>query len=227
MHGEAERSLAPRITWVVLHLGQVALAGWILLGGGYEALGRLAGAGWTAGDPGRRVALLACGALLWLRMTYGVLVLVTRRFSWGEAAPVTLASAVYQLGFALLGAGEAARLGTADAAALLLVAMGSALNTGAELQRRAFKAHPEHRGHLCTGGFFALARHPNYLGDVIWGVGWALLTRSPWAWLIVAVEVAGFVFSQVPTLDRYLERRYGDEYRAWAGRTARLFPFIW
>jgi protein-S-isoprenylcysteine O-methyltransferase Ste14 len=37
----------------------------------------------------------------------------------------------------------------------------------------------------------------------------------------------GFVFVNIPAQDRYLEERYGEEYRLYAKRTARLIPYIY
>jgi protein-S-isoprenylcysteine O-methyltransferase Ste14 len=227
MHGQKESSSIPRVTWVVLHLAELGVVLFILFGGGYELLGHAMGLDWHAGDLGRRVVLAAFGVVLWVRMTLTALYLLRRRFGWSEAVPVLLATAIYQWGFALLGAGAAGPLDALDAIGIVLYVIGSVFNTGSELQRRAFKSKPEHAGQLYTGGFFALTRHPNYFGDSLWGLGWALVTHEPWSAVIVAIEVGGFVFSQIPVLDRYLESHYGEAYRAWAARTKRFIPFVY
>lgn len=227
MHGEPETSWGPRWTWVGLHVIELALALWILLGGGYQVLGRLVGHPVSLGDGARRWVLAAFGVVLLARMSFTGLVLLTRKFAWNEALAVAGGSGVYQIGFALFGAGATAHLGLFDGVGVVLFALGSVLNTGSELQRRAFKAKPEHQGQLFTGGFFSLCRHPNYFGDFVWGVGWAMLTRNPWSAILVAIEVSGFVFSQIPLLDKYLDGHYGDAYRAWARRTKRFIPFVY
>ena len=137
---------------------------------------------------------------------------------------MTFGAAMYQLGFAGLGAASGPSLGAWDVPAVALFVAGSALNMGSEWARLRFKRRPENRGRLYTRGPFALVRHPNYLGDVLWGVDWALATRSAWSAIIVAVEVAGFVFVNIPQLSAHLEERYGDAYRTWASRTARRGP---
>ena len=227
MHGQEETSWGPRVTWVTFHLAELGVALWILLGHGYEALGHLFGAHWTAGDETRRVVLAALAVVLWARMTLTGLFILQRRFGWNEAVPVIFASAIYQWGFALLGAGTKAPLGALAWIGVTLYVVGSVFNTGSELQRRAYKAKPENKGKLYTGGFFALTRHPNYFGDSLWGLGWALVTRNAWSAIIVAIEVSGFVFSQIPELDRYLDSHYGEAYRAWAKRTKRFVPFVY
>jgi protein-S-isoprenylcysteine O-methyltransferase Ste14 len=227
VHGQKETSWLPRAAWVALHLAQVAVVMWILFGGGYQAIGQLIGREWHAGDLGRRVVLAVFSIVLWVRMTLTALYLLQRKFGWPEAAPVALATAIYQWGFTMLGAGTVGELDAIDVMAIAAYAAGGVFNTGSELQRRAFKSDPRNAGRLYTGGFFALTRHPNYFGDSLWGVGWALVTHDAWSALIVAVEVSGFVFSQIPTLDRYLESHYGDAYREWARHTKRFIPFVY
>jgi protein-S-isoprenylcysteine O-methyltransferase Ste14 len=227
MHGETETARGPRWVWVTLHLLELAVALWIVLGGGYALLGRWVGRPVVVGDGARRWVLAAFAVILFARMSVTGLVLLKRKFAWNEALAVAGGSGVYQLGFALCGAGTMAHLSVLDGVGVVLFVLGSVLNTGSELQRRAFKARPEHRGQLFTGGFFSLCRHPNYLGDAVWGVGWALLTQNPWSTILVAIEVGGFVFSQIPLLDRYLDAHYGEAYRDWARRTKRFIPFVY
>lgn len=227
MYGHAEVSRWPRRAMVVAHVLIVALAAWFLIGSGTSVVGGWLGIAWKPGDPVRRGLLLAFAIVLWLRMSGTALLLLKRRFRWAEMASVGAGVALYQLGFGLLGAGQVRPPDGWDTLAVILFLGGGALNTLSEYARLRFKARPENRGKLYTEGPFAVVRHPNYLGDVLWGIGWAILARSPWAVLIVAAELSGFVFVNVPQLSAYLEQRYGDAYRAWAKRTARLVPFLY
>jgi protein-S-isoprenylcysteine O-methyltransferase Ste14 len=212
-YGKPETSRTPRRVWIAVHLLQLLAAAAILAA--------------AHGDPARRLLLCAFGVVLWLRMTYTGAVLLERRFSWAEAAAVASGTAVYQLGFAALGAGTTAPIGVLDVVAVVLYLGGGAVNTLSELARKRFKARPENRGRLYTRGLFAVTRHPNYLGDILWGTGWALATRNAWSAILVALEAAGFACFNVPALDRYLASRYGAEYEAWARRTKRLVPFVY
>ena len=105
--------------------------------------------------------------------------------------------------------------------------MGSWLNTASELQRLRWKKRPRNAGHLYTRGLFRLCRHPNYLGDTVLFIGFALITGSPIALVIPAIMAAGFVFAAIPALDRRLAEHYGREFEAWATRTHRYIPFIY
>ncbi len=227
MYGQDEISHAPRLTWVALHLALVGVAAWILLGGGYGAVTGLFGAARTPGDPGRRTVLFLFGAVLWVRMTLTVLVLLKRRFGWSEFGAVLAATVIYQVGFPLLGAGARAPLGWPDGLGIALFLLGSWLNTGSEFQRKRFKDDPAHRGRLYTGGLFRLARHINYFGDFTWAVGWALVTRNAWAGLIPLLMAAGFIFVNIPALSRYLHAHYGAEYDEWARHSKRFIPFVY
>lgn len=227
MYEHAEVSRWPRRGMVAAHLVVVALVGWFLVGSGTSAVSAWLGVTWTPGDPARRAVLLAFAIILFLRMSVTALVLLERRFRWSEMGMVSAAIALYQLGFGLLGVGNGRALDGWDTVAVILFLGGGALNSLSEWARKRFKARPENRGKLYTQGAFALVQHPNYLGDILWGIGWALLGRSPWAIIIVVAEISGFVFVNIPQLSVYLEQRYGDAYRTWARRTARLVPYLY
>ncbi len=68
-------------------------------------------------------------------------------------------------------------------------------------------------------------RHPNYLGDILWALGWAFMTRNVWVLLIPAA--AGFAFMFIPQLSEYLSKRYDKQYESWVKRTKRLIPYIY
>lgn len=217
MHGQQETSPVTRlVVWGFGHLLLLTLAGWIYLGH------------WvTPGDPARRLVLFLFGVVMWSRMLLTAFVFLRRRIGWSEAGGVIVALALYQVGFALLGAGAQERLSAWDSGSIALFVLGSYLNTWSEWQRRRFKADPANRGRLFTKGLFRLARHINYLGDTLWVTGWALLTRNGWALLIPALLAALFIFSQIPTLSRYLQEHYGVQYTEWARTTKRFIPFVY
>ncbi len=227
MHGEQETSFGPRLVWILLHALIVFVAGWFLVFDGCEIVfGRL-GIDVVEGHAGRRAVLLAFGIGMWIRMTFGALLFLKRRFDWGECLAVTAACAVYQFGFAVAGVGTAVPLGWFDLPAVFLYLAGSGINTFAELERNQFKQDPAHRDQLYTGGLFAVVQHPNYSGDIMWLIGWALLTLNPWAFLLPGLATAGFVFFFIPTLGRYLQARYGAAYERWSARTAKLVPRLY
>lgn len=227
MHGERETSIVPRVTWIVAHLALLIAAGWIYFAGGYERFGALFGQDWSTGDRVRRAVLFAFGVVTFVRFTFTMAVLLKRRFGWGEFGGVLFATIVYQVGFALLGAGAGARLGWLAGVGIALFVLGSFLNTGSELQRKRFKDDPANAGKLYTRGLFGLARHINFFGDTLWVTGWALLTMNPWSALIPIALTAGFVFGFIPDLARHLRAKYGAQYDEWAKRTKAFVPFVY
>lgn len=42
-----------------------------------------------------------------------------------------------------------------------------------------------------------------------------------------AYRTAAFIWYHIPGLDKYLEDRYGDEFREYAARTKRFVPLVW
>ena len=212
MHGDNDPSKLPRLVMVGLHLVGVLLATAILT---------------TEPLTPRRAALLACAWVYFARVLATSFVFMKRGVDWTEAFQVGPFLLIIQVALAWLGARASAPWGPVDTLAVVLYVVGSFLNTGSELQRKAWKARPENKGHLYTGGLFGLSRHVNYFGDVVLFSGFALLTRSPWAALVPALMAAMFVFLHIPILDRYLRERYGEEYVDWTKRSKKLVPFVY
>lgn len=227
MHGEAETSLAPRTTGVVLHAVMLAIAGWILLGGGAETIGSRLGLDWTAGDVARRAVLFVFGCVLFVRLAFTSFWLLRRRFDWGELAGVTIACAVYQIGFGLLGATQSAAFSVIGTVGIGLFLLGSYLNTWSEVQRKRFKDDPANKGQLFTGGLFRYARHINYFGDLLWVTGWTMVTGNPWSTIVPAILAAGFAFYFIPSLSAHLGKKYGSQYDQWVRTTKKFVPFVY
>lgn len=227
MHGEEETSLAPRTTGVVLHACILGMAGWILLGGGIETVGSWFSQQWLPGNLPRRIVLTTFGCILFTRLTFTSFCLLKRKFEWGELVGVMFACVTYQIGFALLGATEAASFGIVGIVGIGLFVFGSYLNTWSEIQRKRFKDNPDNKGKLFMGGLFRYARHINYFGDTLWVAGWAMATRNPWSAVIAIALTAGFIFFFIPSLSGHLERKYGDQYDEWAETTKKFVPFVY
>jgi protein-S-isoprenylcysteine O-methyltransferase Ste14 len=227
MHGSHEITQLPRMAWTMVHLVFVLAVAWLYFGGGISVVGNWFGQSWYPGDPSRRLLLMAFGITLWMRMSFTAFVLLKRRFEWTECIAVIGAVAFYQFGFALLGATSLAPLSAIDLIAAGLFILGSYLNTGSEIQRKKFKTNSFNNGKLYSGGLFSVVRHPNYLGDILWALGWAAATRNIWAVLISLVAAVGFVFLFIPQLSAYLSKQYGEQYEDWARRTKRLIPFVY
>ncbi|MCK4874102.1 MAG: DUF1295 domain-containing protein [Phycisphaerales bacterium] len=212
---------------MVTHLTLVAGVAWLYFGGGFNIIGSWFGGDWISGDMSRRSVLMVFSIVLWCRMSFTAFYLLRRRFGWAEFWPVLFATAIYQVGFALLGGISDTPLRLVDVLGIGLFALGSYLNTGSELQRKRFKDDAANKGKLYTSGLFRLARHVNYLGDSLWATGWAILTANRWAALVPVLLTAAFIFFFIPSLSKYLSRRYGEQYDEWAKRTKAFIPFVY
>ncbi|WP_283424722.1 DUF1295 domain-containing protein [Shimia sagamensis] len=213
-----DRSFGPKLIFAVLHGGIVGLCLWLAF-----ALE------WA--DPARAKLLAGCAVLYFLRHLITLFALLKRKVDLLEALALSAFMAVFEIGFLLLGAGilrdTAVPFGGMDMLALGLIALGSYLNTGSELQRRIWKKRPESKGRCYTGGLFKYSIHINYFGDMVLFTGWALLTTSWLAFAIPLFMTVGFIFVHIPGLDAYLFQRYGAEFDAYAAKTAKLIPFVY
>ena len=57
--------------------------------------------------------------------------------------------------------------------------------------------------------------------------GWVLMTGQLGLLIIPVVMALLFIFGNIPALDRYLEDRYGDEYRVYARTVKRFIPYVY
>jgi len=162
-----------------------------------------------------------------MRMTFMMLVLLKRHIPLEESLSVPLAFGIYYVGFPLLAANRPSPLDLLDVLGIALFVVGSVINSGAELQRHFWKAHPENAGKLYTGGLFRYAIHINYFGDVLWVTGYALVTHNLWSALIPAFLFVMFAAANIPKLDAYLRTKYGEAFVAYEGRTKRFIPGVY
>jgi protein-S-isoprenylcysteine O-methyltransferase Ste14 len=227
MHGEYEQAIAPRIFLAVVLAAAVAAVGWLLLGGGLEALRAHWGADWVLASPARRWLLFAAALIYFLRVLATGFYLLKRKMGWGEAVLISVWIALIDLLFAWLGGINPWAIGLATWLGVVLYIIGSFLNTGSELGRKRWKERPENQGHLFTGGLFRYAMHINYFGDEALFTGYALITGRAWALLVPLAMLAGFLFFSIPDLDRHLRAHYGAEFDAYARRTRKIVPFLY
>lgn len=113
-------------------------------------------------------------------------------------------------GLVVLTAGVALRLGP-------MLALGRRFASVVALQ-------PDHT--LTTTGFYARVRHPSYLGILLMDVGFVGVFRS-----LPAVALLPLVFwmfkRRMDVEEAFMTGRFGDEYRGYAARTARLLPGVY
>lgn len=226
MHGERETTAVPRTVFAAISMCAALASVWLLSFGGH----RIIPESWMGqSNPVAARAWLLSGAALIVALRFVVLAafILKRKMAWAEVGQVSAYMLVIFVVQVFFGLRANAALDLWDLVATLFFIAGSVMNTGSELQRLAFKRNPSNKGKLFTGGFFRLVRHPNYLGDLLWMSGWALMTRSMWAFVPVVVTLVMFIMMHMPLLTRHMEDRYGDDWQTYAARTKRLIPFVY
>ena len=205
----------------------VALACWLLYGGGSRALESLLGWSSESGDPVRKACLAAALSIYYVRMLFTTFVFLKRGVGWSEVFTVAPWLVFIYLLLAFSGGRNPAPFGPAAAIGVALFVAGSWMNTQVEYARYQWKRRPENRGRLYTLGLFHYSRHPNYLGDLISFSGMCLISG---AWITAVIPVlmlAGFVFVNIPVLDSHLHDRYGAAFDEYARRTRKLIPLLY
>jgi protein-S-isoprenylcysteine O-methyltransferase Ste14 len=113
-------------------------------------------------------------------------------------------------GLVLLTAGVTLRLGP-------MLALGRRFASVVALQ-------PDHT--LTTTGFYGRVRHPSYLGILLMDVGFAGVFRSVPA--VALLPLVLWMFKRrMDVEEAFMIERFGDEYRSYAARTARILPGVY
>ncbi len=74
---------------------------------------------------------------------------------------------------------------------------------------------------LVTGGPYRLSRNPAYLADTLLYGAIALLADAAWALVPLPLVLAVIQYGVILREERYLERRFGQDYRNLQARTRR------
>ena len=125
---------------------------------------------------------------------------------------------------------EGARpLGALDALGAAFALGGTALELVADNQLRRFRLASPAPGSTLESGLWAWARHPNYLGEILFWIGLATFGLAAagfrwWAWLGGLAMLAMFRFVSLPMIEkRMLARRPG--YAERQRRVSLLIPW--
>jgi len=113
---------------------------------------------------------------------------------------------------------------------LMVFAAGIWLNyrTHRDLGRNFSPSLDVRREHtLVTNGVYAYVRHPMYSAFFLWGVAQALLLPNWVAGFSGLVGFAILYFLRVGQEERLMLDTFGEAYRAYMSRTARLVPWMY
>ena len=179
------------------------------------------------GDPLRRILIASCLIIYVIRLQVTVWILQRRKWTWFETITITILMTFVLYAFASVGGSNKKVVGAVEVIGILLYLSGSYINTHSEYYRHVWKLKEENRGQLYTEGLFSLAMHINYFGDIVLFTGLAMLTHSLSMLVIPLIMTLNFVFYIIPSLDRYLEKKYKDEFRDYSKKTKKFIPLIY
>ena len=179
------------------------------------------------GDPLRRVLLSACLIIYVIRLQVTVWIFQKRKWTWSETITIAILMSFVLYALASVGGSNKQAMGAVEIIGILLYLSGSYINTHSEYYRHAWKSKEENKGRLYTEGLFSLAMHINYLGDIVLFTGLAMITHSLSMCAIPLVMALNFVFFIIPSLDKYLEKKYMDDFKAYSKKTKKLIPMIY
>lgn len=205
-----------------------------------------------AGDPWRRIAITATALFHGVRLALHLFHDRVRghveedgryrdlRARWGAAADTrffvfyqaqAFLDVLLAVPWALAASRTEAFPGAFDFAGLGLWFVGIAIEAVADRQLRAFKADPANKGRVCRAGLWSVSRHPNYFGEWLMWVAYAV-----WAWpaaygywgvlapalmLFFILKVTG-----IPPTEAQSLRSRGDAYRAYQREVSAFFPWF-
>jgi protein-S-isoprenylcysteine O-methyltransferase Ste14 len=175
----------------------------------------------------RRILVAFCLIVYFIRFLFSVWVFSMRRWTWLETIIITILMSFAFFAFGWFGGNNKTILGVFEMIGIILYLSGSYINSSSEYFRHAWKKKIENKGHIYTKGLFKYSMHINYFGEIILFTGFAMVTHSIIPLLIALVMTANFIFNIIPLLDKYLEKKYDDEFREYSGKTKKLIPFLY
>ena len=180
-----------------------------------------------AGDFVRRILIASCLIIYFARLQVTVWVFQKRMWTWLETITITVLMSFVMYAFATVGGNNKQAVGVVETIGILIYILGSYINTHSEYHRHVWKLKAENSGRLYTEGLFSLSMHINYFGDIVLFTGFAMVTHSLSILVIPLIMAVNFVFNIIPSLDRYLEKKYKDEFRDYSRKTKKFIPLIY
>eukprot|EP01084_Bolivina_argentea_P084239 152394_1 len=175
----------------------------------------------------RKIALIACGWIYFLRVVYTMHFMLQRRIIMTEIFVTLIFQSIIHFSFGFKKSIDINQdFNYIDIVFILLYIVGSFFNSYSEIQRKQFKKLATSKGKLYTEGLFKYSRHPNYFGDALLFAGWGLLTWKFWnVWVSLFMSFT-FVSYHIPDLEKYLKQRYSKDWDQYQNTVAPFIPFV-
>ena len=104
----------------------------------------------------------------------------------------------------------------------LVIWLGLAISANVTFRRKGTPVNPyAPTTALATSGPYKFTRNPMYLGLVLMTVGFALVMNSMWLILLAVPVMLALRNLVIVHEERYLEEKFGDDYRAYLKRVRR------
>lgn len=227
IYSQKSKSIPQKTVILIIEVFLLWMAYWILFQNGGTTILSKVGIDALAGNYESRLITFVFSLVVFVRLQFMMFYLLKRKIPWEESISVPMAFALYYVGFALLVYGREVPIDSLDYVAIFIFVLGSYLNTASELQRHFWKKRAKNKGKLYTEKLFKYSMHINFFGDILWVVGYAMITRNIYAIIIPLLLFSLFAFWNIPTLDAYLADRYKGQFEGYAAKTKKLIPFIY
>ncbi|MEO9005289.1 MAG: DUF1295 domain-containing protein [Ginsengibacter sp.] len=227
LYSQESKSIPQKVIIHLLEIFFLWLSWWILFGEGGDFIQNKLHIHNATASIERREIIFVFNIVIFLRLAFMMFFLLKRKIPWEESVSVPFAFALYYIGYAMLVLPTNRSIDWIDYGAIILFIIGCTLNTGGEILRNHWKKNLENKGKIYTKGFFKYSMHINYFGDLLWVIGYAVITRNGWSVAIPVFLFCFFAFYNIPMLDKHLHEKYGDGFEAYAKYTKKLIPFIY
>ena len=175
----------------------------------------------------RRIIILVCCLIYFIRFAIGLFIFLQRKISWFEGGLVSVLFFMMFYIFIVSAGSHPEPIGLIDIVGIFMFLIGSYINTMADYQRFAWKRKNENKGRLYTLGLFKYSMHINYFGDAITYIGLALITLEMLCLFISIGIIVNFIVIQIPMLDKHLSKKYGNDFTEYSRVTKKFIPFVY
>ena len=170
---------------------------------------------WLLWFHGRHTAITKLDIHLPPSQKYFLPILLTNVAGWGYCLPLYFAAKNHS------------PLGAMDGLAVLVYIVGFVIHYGSDYQKLRFKRSEGSRGKLLTSGFWALCRHPNYFGDFLIYVAFALIGGRLLGWISPLLNFTQYLFDAIPKSEQWARERYGEQWEEYTKRVKKFIPFVY
>jgi steroid 5-alpha reductase family enzyme len=117
-------------------------------------------------------------------------------------------------------------VGGRDMVAIAIYIVGTIFHSGGDYQKQKFKADPASKGKILDTGLWSLCRHPNYFGDFLIYVSFAVIGGQAWGWIAPMLNLLQYVSDAIPKSEKWAAKKYGPAWKEYRARTRVFVPFI-